>query len=136
GVTFILIRRRSGVPGGPEGAGRFRMAGFAFLWGSAAVTVAVLLMRGSGFQDDGTLDPVRPTAPAELEGLRYLPGDTNILAAIHVGEILENPEREKLLNLSLSRPGASPDLGTVRGMLDRLEQMTKLWREVIDHLVL
>ncbi|MBI1915296.1 MAG: hypothetical protein HYS12_11240 [Planctomycetes bacterium] len=135
GVTFILIRRRREFPGGPGHFERSRAAGLAFLWGSAAVTVAVLLLRGSAFRE-GALDPVHPTEPTHLEGLRYLSGDTNVIVALHVGEILENPESEQLLNLSLPRLGATSDLGTVRGVLDRLEQMTKLRREVIDHIVL
>jgi hypothetical protein len=135
-VTFLLIRRRVAFPGAPGHVERSRVAGLAFLWGAAAVTVAVLLLRGSAFQDEGSLDPVRPTAPADLEGLRYLAGDTDLVAAVQIGEILENPEREKVLNLSLPRLGVFPDLGTVRGVLDRLEQMTKLRREVLDHLVL
>src|SRR5262245_3164719 len=100
GVTFVLYRRRV-----PERAERSRLVAALILWGSAAVTVAVILLRGAAWDDDGALDPVHPVAPAELEALRYLPGDTDLIAGGHVGELLESPESEKLLDLALPRTG-------------------------------
>jgi hypothetical protein len=131
GVTVVLYRRRV-----PERAERSRLVAALILWGSAVVTVAVILLRGAAWDDDGALDPVRPVAPAELEALRYLPGDTDLIAGVHVGELLESPESEKLLDLALPRLGSKLDLGKVGGVLARVEQLTGLRREVFDHVVL
>ena len=49
-VTFILFRRHSEDR---HPIGRSHLIGVGFLWASAAVTVAVLVLRGSRFEDDG-----------------------------------------------------------------------------------
>jgi hypothetical protein len=72
--------------------------------------------------------PVRRVAPAELEGLGYLPVGTNAVMAIHVAQALESPAGRAFLARSQL---ASSGIG-----LADVQEATGLSREQIDHIVL
>src|SRR5207244_10366548 len=66
--------------------------------------------------------------PAELEGLGYLPSDTDVILGVHVAELLQEPAgRELLPRLFTAWPSLSPV---------NLEKWTGLRLEDIDHAIL
>jgi hypothetical protein len=67
-------------------------------------------------------------APSRLAGLAYLPADVNILAGLHIAEILAEPSGRELFLPSREAAGAS--------RLDSLAQWTGLALDEIDHAVL
>src|SRR5437899_3021283 len=50
-----------------------------------------------GSADPQRAIPIRTVAPAELEGLGYLPPDTDIILGVHVAELLQEPAGRELL---------------------------------------
>jgi hypothetical protein len=66
--------------------------------------------------------PINSVAPPHLSGLRYLPADTNLIAAIHVADLLKSATGRNLLD----RPGP----------FTQLEQWIGLPLPEIDHVVL
>jgi hypothetical protein len=76
------------------------------------------------------LEPERvvATAPAKLAGLGYLPGDTNVIAGVHIAELMENTESREIL---LQARGRSADLG-----IGQIERWTGLKLEDLHHVVL
>jgi hypothetical protein len=66
-------------------------------------------------------------APAQLEAIRYLPADTNIVAGIHLANLLQTPETQALLDRIKF---ASFDLSA-----ERVQKLTGLKREDLDHVV-
>lgn len=72
--------------------------------------------------------PVLVTAPAQLEGLGYLPPGTNAVAALHVAQAARTPAGRAFLDRS-QLAGSGVGLATI-------EKATGLSREQIDHVVL
>ena len=69
---------------------------------------------------------VAPMAPADLAALGFLPDDIDLIAAVHVAELLDEPSgRDLLQRVGLGTPGG-PDL----------EKWTGLKLDDIDHAVL
>jgi len=68
-----------------------------------------------------------PMAPGDLPALGYLPGNTNVVGAVHVAEILQDAVGRKLLQ----QPRPVP----LEAALASVEQWTGLKPESIDHLV-
>lgn len=71
--------------------------------------------------------PLRPLAPAELEGLRYLPADTDVITAVHVAELLSEPTAKGLL----SRLRVGPTEFSLAG----IRNWTGFDPEDVDHVV-
>jgi hypothetical protein len=101
------------------------LIGFAFAWFTTE-------MRR---QRDHSTDPaaqssseVVSVAPSRLAGLGYLPAGTDAIAAIHVAELMDRPEIASLLQRIR---GDGANFG-----INRLEQMTGLTLEELDHVVL
>jgi hypothetical protein len=65
--------------------------------------------------------PITSVAPAHLSGLRYLPADTNMIAAIHVADLLQSETGRNLLD----RPGP----------FAQLEQWIGLPAREVDHVI-
>ncbi len=76
-------------------------------------------------------EPVRAVAPLEMDGLRYLPPDTDLIAAAHVARVLREPAGRKLLR---SRPAGLK--GSVEEQLNRVVGMTGLRLWDVDHVVI
>jgi hypothetical protein len=74
--------------------------------------------------DAGTWKPV---GPAELRSVGYLPRDTNVIGAVHVAEILQDPVGRTFLQ----QPRPAP----IHWALARVEEWTGLKPEAVDHLV-
>jgi hypothetical protein len=71
---------------------------------------------------------VIPTEPARLPALGYLPPDTNVVAAVHVAELLDNPTAgDWLTRLRLTTPGS---------FLTLLPKWTGFPLEDLDHALL
>jgi hypothetical protein len=68
-----------------------------------------------------------PVAPADLRSLGYLPADTNVVAAVHVAEILQDPVGRKFLQSGRPVP--------IEWALTRVEEWTGLKPEMLDHVV-
>lgn len=66
--------------------------------------------------------------PAELPALGFLPLDTNLVAAIHVAQLWENPEGKKLLE--------TPWPGTLDWLRRGIDKWTGLPLEAVDHIAL
>ncbi len=69
----------------------------------------------------------RPVAPAQLPALGYLPRDTNLIAALHVRELLREPDGRDFLE-----PGG---WAPVKVALREVREQTGLPPEAIDHVV-
>src|SRR5579884_4123827 len=85
---------------------------------------------------DETAARVRIAAPPDLAGIGYLPADTDVIAAVHVAEALQEPAGQQFLRRF--RPEEA-----VRGPREQelplggfLEQWTGLAPEDLDHVVL
>jgi hypothetical protein len=85
--------------------------------------VIVHLQKNAG-NDAGVWNPV---APAALRALGYLPTDSNVVGAIHVAEILQDPVGRKFLE--------PPRPALLQTALARVEEWTGLKPEALDHLV-
>ena len=70
----------------------------------------------------------KPYRPPELTALGFLPLETNLVAAVHVAQLLENPEGKKLLE-----PPLPVGLDWLRRNLDH---WTGIPFEAVDHIVL
>ncbi len=69
---------------------------------------------------------VTPTAPADLAALGFLPDDTDLIAAVHMAEVLDDPTgRDLLQRIGLGAPGGVD-----------LEKWTGLRLDDIDHAAL
>ncbi|HYV36255.1 MAG TPA: hypothetical protein VE988_11160 [Gemmataceae bacterium] len=78
---------------------------------------------------------LKPVAPELLAGLGYLPDDCNLVAGIHVAELLATPQGAKLLARAPAGEGESaPQL--VELGLGQVEKWTGLKADAIDHVVL
>jgi hypothetical protein len=80
---------------------------------------------------DGPTRPeavLRPVAPSELAALGYLPGDTNLIVAVHVAEALREPAGREWLERFRLGP---MDFG-----IDSVEKWTGLRWDELDHVVL
>jgi hypothetical protein len=88
-------------------------------------------------QADASLPPVSgPIAPANLAGLGYLPDDINIVAAIHVAELAQQPIGQKLLGRpKADAQGAEPAPWLIEQGLGRVEHLTGLKAEAMEHVV-
>jgi hypothetical protein len=75
-----------------------------------------------------TPPPVKPTSPANLPALGYLPEDCCVVAGIHLGQVLDDPKGKKLLEQAQFR---NANLG-----LAQLESWTGLKPEQIDNIAL
>jgi hypothetical protein len=70
----------------------------------------------------------RSVSPAQLEALGYLPPDTNVIAGVHLGELLQSADNRALLDqLKIGPIDLSPE---------RIQKLTGLKREDIDYVVL
>jgi hypothetical protein len=70
----------------------------------------------------------RSLAPAQLEALGYLPPDTNVVAGVHLGELLQSADNRALLDqLKVGPLDLNPE---------RIQKLTGLKREDIDYVVL
>jgi hypothetical protein len=106
--------------------------GLIALSGLAVTMLAVQIsaQRASRPALDRDETPVRVVAPARLEGLGYLPPDSDLIAGVHVAEAFQDPlAREFLVKMSF-RIGKS-DVG-----LHSIQQWTGLKLRDIDHIVL
>jgi hypothetical protein len=82
-------------------------------------------------QEDIPGAPVQKRAPLDLAALRYLPADTNLLAAAQIAELTQNADRMKALAIEI------PGLAGGRARLDQtLERLTGLRTADVDHVVL
>jgi hypothetical protein len=70
-----------------------------------------------------------PTPPLQLAALGYLPGDVNVLAAVHVAELLRLPGGRQWFDQPLS-------VGGVEIPLTNLAAWTGVPRDELDHVVL
>lgn len=77
---------------------------------------------------------VRRVDPRDLAGIRYLPGDVNLIAAIHVAEILGEPNGRKFL--ARFRPTELLPRNAGAEVANNLEKWTGLKLEDIDHIVI
>jgi hypothetical protein len=68
-------------------------------------------------------------APLELDALRWLPADSDVIVAAHVAEALREAGGRQRLEKTF------PLLGSVGGHLERIEALTGLHLEDIDHIV-
>jgi hypothetical protein len=113
---FRLARSNRSIAG-------FLLANMGVIMG-IALTFALLTVSFRRSHDP-RLGPVAAVAPADLAGLSYLPPSTNLIAAIHYGEIVEDQEFVKKL-------ASGPlDVG-----LAQVETWTGMPRELLDHVVL
>src|SRR5437899_609173 len=84
---------------------------------------------------------VRAVRPAELPGLGYLPDDTNVIAAINIGELMETPAGREFLNapspLPLSPEGRGQGEGAPAGLWNwqRPQDWTGIALNEIDHVI-
>jgi hypothetical protein len=74
------------------------------------------------------LPPVVPVAPAELEALAYLPDDLQVIAGIHVAELMDNPGGRLLL--------PNFQIPALHIHMKNLQETIGLRLEDIDHVVL
>jgi hypothetical protein len=77
---------------------------------------------------------VRP--PAELSGLGYLPPDTDVIAAVHVAEALEDPTGRLILQRFRPSQVFAEGPDQAAGPTDSLQRWSGLRLEEIDHVVL
>jgi hypothetical protein len=76
----------------------------------------------------------RTVAPAKLPGLGYLPPDTDLIAAVHVAEVLQDPTGRELL--SQFRPAQGIRGGQADVSLSMLEHWLGLSVDDLDYLLL
>src|SRR5207248_7655219 len=67
-------------------------------------------------------------APGELAGLGFVPAECNVVAALQVAELLNDPVAKKLL--------ASPRPALLDLVLGTVEKWTKLTAADLDHIVM
>jgi hypothetical protein len=72
--------------------------------------------------------PIRTLEASKLEGLRYLPVDTNIVAGIHVAELMQEPKSREFLD--------GLRIAALHFNADRLERWTGLERANIEYVLL
>jgi hypothetical protein len=138
-LGYVLYRgwARRDLPAGsgPEPrAGRRRLT-IPLLAGVAVAAAALVALALQGHKEtpsvppegDKPTEPVRAVRPDQLAGLGYLPADTNVVAAVHVAEALQDAEGKKLLEPSR--------LGPLGPGLASIEKWTGLKPEQLDHLV-
>jgi len=108
-----------------SGMATMAVIGFAFAW----FTTETRRQR-----DHATEIAVSPpleivsVAPCKLTALGYLPAGTNAIAAIHIAELMDRNETASILQLMRA--------DRVNFGINRLEQMTGLTLEELDHVVL
>lgn len=85
--------------------------------------------RRSPLQDQAVTPAPVATAPAALEGLRWLPAGTTVVAGVQVAELRQTDAGRDLLNHLFH-------VGKVEINADLLERWTGLRPEEVDHLVL
>jgi hypothetical protein len=78
---------------------------------------------------------VHTVAPAALAGLGYLPDSCNVVAAIHVAELAEQPLGQKLLARPAADGTGEPPPWLLEQGLGRVEKLTGLKATDIDHVV-
>ncbi len=102
----------------------FTMAMIGLLW--ALMTLKDRQSRHP--QNQPGLDKPRSYQPAELPALGYLPGDTNVLAGIHLADLLKTPLGAKFLETPLPSLLAFP--------FNTIEKRAGMKLDAIDHVVL
>jgi hypothetical protein len=133
----------AGVPRWSNRAVALTVLGVMFLFATAGLVLALATVQFRRANDypktnpDEDLARIKITAPANLGGLGYLPADTDIVAAVHVAEALQEPAGRQLLQRF--RPGEllvrdQPGLRDVG--LNNLQEWTGLSLEDVDHVVL
>ncbi len=83
---------------------------------------------------------VRSVRPAELPGLGYLPDDTNVIAAVNIGELMETPAGREFLNAPPPLPLSPEGRGSDRAAggfwsWRRLQDWTGIGLSEIDHVI-
>jgi hypothetical protein len=78
---------------------------------------------------------VRVVAPAELAGLGYLPPDTDVVAAVHVAEALQDPAGREFLKRFRPEEGVRDQPGQGPPLAGDLEHWTGLALDDLDHVV-
>ncbi|MFL5242366.1 MAG: hypothetical protein ACJ8FY_09685 [Gemmataceae bacterium] len=111
---------------------RFGIPVFALLVlvgvGLAIVVIQTRPVRGPRPTDPSDPQSVPAVLPSHLAGLGYLPGDVNLVAAVHVAECAQTPAGRQFLKRFHLR-------GETWG-LDTLEKWTRVKLHDIDHAVL
>jgi hypothetical protein len=131
-VLLLLWKRSRDTEAEPHPAQMQFLKGFlgvAVVFGLACALVAAFLGGTPSPSDESGPAPalVRTVAPANLEGLGYLPGDANVVAALHVAELLREPAGRDFLTQFR--------LGATDFSLATVEKWTGLKPEEIDHVV-
>src|SRR5262249_5367679 len=128
-LAIILGRGYLQRQQGPTAIGWRRFVLPTILAATGAVLVATLLQpRRNPERPAEDFLPVRSVPAAELSGLGYLPDDVNIVAGLHVAEVLQNPDGRALWSGLLH-------LGPVDLGPERLGSLVQLKPEEIDHVV-
>jgi hypothetical protein len=83
--------------------------------------------RSSQLPPELDMAPVRSVDGTRLEGLRYLPTDTNMILGVHVGELLQDKNSREFLD--------GLKLATLHFNAERLENWTGLKRDEIEYVV-
>lgn len=105
--------------------GAMAAIGFAFAW---YTTESRRQRDRLGEMSEGISSQTFAVAPAKLTALGYLPEGTNVIGAVHVAELMADPQMKSLVERIRSE---HPNFG-----IDRLEQVTGLKLEDLDHLVI
>lgn len=101
--------------------------------GLAVLSTMAILFSGPIRRRSSQLPPeldvalVRSVDGTRLEGLRYLPTDTNMIVGVHVGELLQAPNSREFLD--------GLKLATLHFNAERLEGWTGLKRDEIEYIV-
>ncbi len=139
-LIFAMVRPRN-----RPGAVRLTI----LLAGITAIVVTMAMLRvhirvssDPNAAEDIFAPPVaRFVRPAELPGLGYLPDDTNVIAAVNIGELMETPAGREFLNapsplpLSPEGRGGSDRAGSGFWNWQRLQDWTGISLGEIDHAI-
>ena len=96
--------------------------------GVGVVLLLLVLQPRRAAESESELIPVRVVPPTELAGLGYLPGDVNLVAGVHLAELLQSSGGQELL--------ASLRLGPLDLSVDCAGEARPAKRDELDHVVL
>lgn len=131
-VMLIMGIWRKRAPGEAPASPRTRWV-YGIGFGLALLSTVVILLSGPIRRrnspmpgEDGGI--VRSMDATRLEGLGYLPEDTNIIAGVHVGELVQDAKSREFLD--------DLKIAALHFSASRLENWTGLKRENIDYVLL
>jgi hypothetical protein len=129
-VVYYVVRswnRRDAGGEGQTSAGRWSVPAIALVGLVLVVLVIQTSRENEPAETPASPGLVRAVPPEELEGLAFLPGDTDVAAAVHVAEIMPSKKGEVMMTGLLTLAANASGPGDVFGLVDLAD---------VDHVVI